>query len=210
MNAHSAPLSNAPRLRQRHREATRAAILEAAEEVYARVGLAGGRMEEIAARAGVSVGTLYNYFADRDDLVDSLLIARRAELLERLDAAAGSAPAEFGGRLRLFLQTLFGHLADHRPFLHLLAQSESSASLIASAAKPSSTLAELGARAGAIVRAGIDQGALRREDPEFLVTALVGMVRAILLRALVDDADFARPEMADRALRMFLAGAGAP
>ena len=209
MNLRSVSVPHVPRLRQRHREATRTAILEAAEEVYSRMGLAGGRMEEIAARAGVSVGTRYNYFTDRADLVESLLGARRAELLERLDTAVGEAPDDFAERLRRFLGTLFGHFADHRAFLHLLAQGESSTSLIASAFKPSATLAELAARARALVLCGIEQGRLRPEDPEFLVTALVGMVRAILVRSLADDAEFATQETTDRALRMFLAGAGA-
>jgi AcrR family transcriptional regulator len=36
----------------------REAILDAAESVFAREGTRGGRMEQVAARAGVSVGTL--------------------------------------------------------------------------------------------------------------------------------------------------------
>ena len=209
MNAHSDSPPPAPRLRQRHREATHAAILEAAEQVYSQAGLAGGRMEEIAARAGVSVGTLYNYFTDRDDLVNSLLVARRAEMIARLDAAAAPAPDGFPERLRLFLDAIFRHFGEHRPFLALLAQGETSTSLLASAARPSATMTELMTRARALIGYGIERGGLRAEDPEFLATVLVGMTRAILLRSLAGAEELDSRDFTDRTLRMFLAGAGA-
>ncbi len=50
-------------------------ILQAAERVFAREGLTNTRMEQIAAEAGLSVGILYQYFKDRDDLVYQLLLA---------------------------------------------------------------------------------------------------------------------------------------
>src|SRR2546422_7964168 len=59
-------------LRARLRETIRHSILDAAETVFSEHGTAHGRMEQIAARAGVSVGTLYNHFVDRRDLVEAL------------------------------------------------------------------------------------------------------------------------------------------
>jgi AcrR family transcriptional regulator len=70
-------------LRSRLREVAAAAILEAAEDVFEDEGL-HARMETIARRAGVAVGTLYNHFADRETLLRSLVDAHHAELLERL------------------------------------------------------------------------------------------------------------------------------
>ncbi len=51
---------------------TRQALLEAALEVLAEDG-EGFSVVDIAARAGVSHGTFYNYFADRDELVAALV-----------------------------------------------------------------------------------------------------------------------------------------
>src|SRR5579862_9223895 len=75
------------RMRARIRETTVQAILGAAEEVFADAGLHAAHMDSIAAKAGVSVGTLYNHFEDREALLAGLLSARRAELLGKLDAA---------------------------------------------------------------------------------------------------------------------------
>src|SRR5438477_203996 len=81
-------------LRERLKGETQRAILEAAEEVFGESGLSGARMEDIAGRAGVSVGTLYNHFKDRDALLKDLIVARREELLARLDGVLRPEAAE--------------------------------------------------------------------------------------------------------------------
>src|SRR3954471_6462521 len=75
-----------PSLRARQREQTAAAILDASEEMFADHGLGNAHMNDIALRAGVAVGTVYNHFEDRDALLVALLEPRRAELLARIDA----------------------------------------------------------------------------------------------------------------------------
>ncbi len=54
-------------------------------------------MDDVAERAGVSVGTLYNYFTDRTTLMHALLLKHQDELLGSLDAklaACGGQPFE--------------------------------------------------------------------------------------------------------------------
>ena len=87
--------SSEPRLklRDRLRGATRDAILEAAAAVFSAGGATQARMEDIAASAGVAVGTVYNYFEDRTALVTALLDARRRDMFEALDAAVSPASA---------------------------------------------------------------------------------------------------------------------
>src|SRR5512146_1839893 len=96
----------APRLRDRLREETARAILSAAEEVFAEEGLHAARMERIAGRAGVAVGTLYNHFADRAALVAALCAAGRGVLLERIDAAVAAAAAGPRAELRAFVEAV--------------------------------------------------------------------------------------------------------
>lgn len=54
-------------------EERRGQILEAAAAVFARRGFHESRMDDIAAEAGVSKGTLYWYFESKDDLIQTLL-----------------------------------------------------------------------------------------------------------------------------------------
>jgi len=50
------------------KDARREAILDVAQEVFLEEGFAAASMSTIAARLGGSKGTLYNYFASKDDL----------------------------------------------------------------------------------------------------------------------------------------------
>lgn len=76
------------RLRNRDPGARRQAILLAAGRVFVHKGFRAVTMEEIAARAGIGVGTLYHYFRSKEHLFTTLL-AESVELLgERLRQAA--------------------------------------------------------------------------------------------------------------------------
>ena len=48
-------------------------ILQAALEVFDEQGLAGARLEDIAKRAGVSKGTIYLYFANKEELFREMI-----------------------------------------------------------------------------------------------------------------------------------------
>ncbi|MDO9406941.1 TetR/AcrR family transcriptional regulator [Patulibacter sp.] len=61
----------------------------AAQEVFAEQGL-GASLEAIAARAGVSIGTLYNRFGSREGLIDG---AMTGLLREQVDSIAARAEA---------------------------------------------------------------------------------------------------------------------
>ncbi|MDH5307287.1 MAG: TetR/AcrR family transcriptional regulator [Myxococcales bacterium] len=60
-------------------EAKRARILEAAFEVCVQRGVSRARMEEVAARAQVSKGTLYRFFASKEELLLASIIASYEE-----------------------------------------------------------------------------------------------------------------------------------
>jgi len=53
--------------------ATRQRILDAAEWCFRRLGLARVSMADVAGQAGLSRGSVYRYFADRQSLVDAVL-----------------------------------------------------------------------------------------------------------------------------------------
>ncbi|WP_051025659.1 TetR/AcrR family transcriptional regulator [Nocardia aobensis] len=55
---------------------TRSAILAAAESCFARLGIAGTTMEDVAKAASSSRATVYRYFADRDALVTESVVRR--------------------------------------------------------------------------------------------------------------------------------------
>jgi AcrR family transcriptional regulator len=67
--------------------AKRSRILEAALEVCERCGVDAARMEEVAARARVSKGTLYRFFESKHDLFLATIIDSYEESLRIIDTA---------------------------------------------------------------------------------------------------------------------------
>lgn len=66
------PVVAAPRRRQARGERRMAEILDAAGRVFAESGYSATTTNAIAARAGVSPGTLYQYFPNKDAIADAL------------------------------------------------------------------------------------------------------------------------------------------
>ena len=191
-------------LRDRLREETCRTILEAAEAVLAEEGLQA-RMESIAARAGVAVGTLYNHFEHRDGLVRALVRARRDALLARVDAAlAATSSRGAADQLRAFLSAIAEHGRAHGPLLSTLAQAGEGPG---SPRPPAALFAELSARVDTVLARGIAAGELRLDPSGVFGQALVGMARAVLFRALDASGD-PRPAV-DAVLDLFLRGARA-
>jgi AcrR family transcriptional regulator len=59
--------------RQEKRAQTRAALLDAAERLWAKHGIRGASLDEIAAQAGMTKGAVYSNFANKTDLILALL-----------------------------------------------------------------------------------------------------------------------------------------
>lgn len=78
-----------PGLRERQKAERQDRILRAAKHLFGRRGYAQTAMEDVARRARVAVGTIYNYFPSKAELVLALLRRETGETL-----AAGGAVLE--------------------------------------------------------------------------------------------------------------------
>ena len=83
--------------RERKKLAARAAILDASSTLFIERGFDGTRIETIAQRADVGVGTVYNHFATKADILVAILfddvgevVARTREVVERGEPSAGA------------------------------------------------------------------------------------------------------------------------
>ena len=62
-----------PKTRTRDADATRARILDAAKAEFARLGLGGARVDEIALKAEANKRMIYHYFGSKEDLFKAVL-----------------------------------------------------------------------------------------------------------------------------------------
>jgi AcrR family transcriptional regulator len=73
-------MENTPR-RVRAPEVTRTEILSAAEQEFARYGLAAARTEAIAAQTGVTKSMIFYHFKSKEDLYQAVLAQAASELI---------------------------------------------------------------------------------------------------------------------------------
>ena len=99
--------------------ATRRKLLTAARREFASSGLAGARVDEIAARAGVNKQLVYHYFGDKDALYLAVLewVYEEIRAQERKLNLEGLPPQQ---AIKKLIESSFDHLAAHPDFIALL------------------------------------------------------------------------------------------
>lgn len=88
-------------------------IVRAALSVFAAKGFAAARLDEIAAKAGVSKGALYLYFTTKEDLFRAVVEQSLAPNLALIKAAATNAPVF--AELARGLATILPEIAERAP-----------------------------------------------------------------------------------------------
>src|SRR5216684_6390697 len=171
------PLRKEPPAVQREATETRAAILKAAIREFAEEGIAGARMEAIAAAAGVNKALLHYYFDDKErlygealDHVFATLSRRVLQVLER-----DLPPRE---KIMAYAGAHFDYIAAS-PIYPRLVQRE-----MMRAGRHGSPhmrriaeryLRPIFARVMILLREGIERRQFRRVDPMHFVLSLIAM-----------------------------------
>ena len=96
--------------RQRRKQARPQELLEAALDLFVEKGFAATRSEEVAARAGVSKGTLYLYYPSKEELLKEVIrhnvVNRIAEGVEIVRAFEGSTAQLLADTMRLWWERI--------------------------------------------------------------------------------------------------------
>lgn len=174
----------APSLREQRRvqqqDLSRAQMLDAAEAVFGEKGYYDATLKDIAERAEFSVGSVYSFFENKDDLFTSVFLRRGDELLPALRAAVegDTSPVE---QLHALVDLEIGFFRRHRDFGRLYLRTSSATTL-----SPERQVDEamrgrfqeaMDLQAGVIAR-GQAAGEIRAGDPHVLATMFSGMISA--------------------------------
>ncbi|WP_132258798.1 TetR/AcrR family transcriptional regulator [Paucimonas lemoignei] len=90
---------------ERRKEARPQELLAAALDLFVERGFAATRLDDVAARAGVSKGTLYLYFANKEELFKAVI---RENMLPALDEAEDIVKQHKGDSASLFEEIMLG------------------------------------------------------------------------------------------------------
>lgn len=184
---------------QRRSQETVEALLGAAAQILARHGPEAATTNAIAARAGVSIGSLYQYFRDREALIDALaerhLARMEAVMAGVLDGAATRALPEVAAQF--VAAVLAAHRVDprlHQALHQLMARARMSAldrmedgieRRVAAMLHLREGLAEATAARTAVVLVrsvgGVVRTTIRRDPERFDDPALARMLTAMIV-----------------------------
>jgi AcrR family transcriptional regulator len=89
-------------------------LLEAALRIFAERGYANTRLEDIAAAVGVTKGTIYHYFATKEDLLLQAIEDSHERAFLPLEDVVRSRRGPLSATIRLFLRRAFGSLDETR------------------------------------------------------------------------------------------------
>ena len=96
-------------LRERQRADRHRRILEAAAALFRKSGYEGAKIEAIAAEAEVSVGTIYNYYRNKGDLLVAIVSMEVNEVLNAGRGVVASPPRNVADAI----DVLIGGYIDH-------------------------------------------------------------------------------------------------
>ena len=96
-------------LRARQKADKNRRILEAATGLFREVGYDAARIEDIAERAGVSVGTFYNYYQNKGDMLLATVAMEVEEVLDAGEAIVADPPLDVLAALQGLINQYYDH-----------------------------------------------------------------------------------------------------
>jgi|ERR1700722_3956398 len=171
-----------PRKTKRDAVITKAAIVAAALEEFAELGLAGARIDEIARAAQVNKALLYYYFESKEHLYEGVVEQMFMAMTGALRGALGTGqrPRE---KLLAFLDANFKVLAAQPAYARLLEQQMDIVKVFLNDLKPDTAqkfqrqITPLLAEFRAVLEEGVQSGVFRPIDIDAVLPLLLMLVR---------------------------------
>jgi len=168
--------SSGTRPQRRDPAGTRNKLLTAARREFADRGLAGARVDDIAARAGVNKQLVYHYFGDKDALYLAVLewVYEEIRDQERKLNLEGLPPEQ---AIRKLVASSFDHLAAHPDFIVLLNdENRGGARHVRHSRKLEAMHSPLVSMVSKILNQGVRAGTFRRGiNPVHLYISIAGL-----------------------------------
>ncbi|CAN5713603.1 hypothetical protein BH20ACT12_BH20ACT12_08560 [soil metagenome] len=165
--------------------ARREQIVGAATRVFAEKGFRRATTKEVARAAGVSEGTIYNYFEDKDALLLAILDRLNETERRAADFEEGMA-TDFRGFLEQYLRRRISLIWENREVFRvvlseMLVNAELRDRYVRHVVDPTMRIAEEN------FRSRMEQGEVRETDTPLAMRSVAGAVLGILVLGLLGD-----------------------
>jgi len=202
--AHRQPGPLKRRLREERAAVYRQAITEAAERVFAQNGTDRSHMREIAAEAGVSLGTLYGVIDGKESLFLGIHQIRMQEFLACIRAARDSCEDTLERHLAV-LRLGAQYFLDRPDFLRMCCRDGYSWGARFPASSSGSDLWDEGASIPrTLFERGIAEGLYVDDDAELLVRKMLALKQVELTYWVDQGMQLTHEEVRDRLERQFV------
>jgi len=165
--------------REQTKAANRAAILDAARRVFSRLGYGAATVRDIVRDTDLATGTFYNYFPDKQSVLQALLDEAAAEIRSRVRIARKSSTTveEFveGG-----FRAYYSYLVEDPETFNLLRRNAGTIRSMFDEPTVGAGVEELRED----LAAGIRSGLLPDHDVEYMASAMVGAGFEVAVRML--------------------------
>ena len=166
-------------------------IIDAAMAVFSTKGYAKANIREIAKAAGISVGGVYLYFRNKEELYKSLINKWMQDIGSRLEVtvgSAGSATEALSNFLKLYLENAL----KHKEFILLHIREHGFAFGVH---EKRQFFRKQRALIENIIQKGIQSGEFRKCNADHMAKMIIGSLRGIILSMALDDDVHITPKM---------------
>jgi AcrR family transcriptional regulator len=173
--------------REATKQANRAAILAAAQDVFGEIGYGAASVRDIVRRTDLATGTFYNYFPDKESVLRALVDAVAVEARRRVRAARQGATS-----LQEFVEegfrAYFAYIVEDPPTFALMRRNAGTIRAMFDEPAFGAGIDELRAD----LQAGIGTGAIPPHDTELMAAAMVGAGIEVGVKMVEGDGDVER------------------
>jgi TetR/AcrR family transcriptional regulator, fatty acid metabolism regulator protein len=191
------------------KDTRRQQIIQAAIEVFDKKSFLKASIVEIAQRANISEGTIYQYFKNKEDLFFSIPAQRTEEFCEEFDLHLQGIHGAFNKIRKLVWYYLYFFKMNPAYARTLMLEMRVSRSFITS--KTYGTIKEFGDRVLQIIREGQDEGGIRKDIDAHLIRELIlGVLEYKVTRWLLKNEKYDLVGSYKEACDLILDGIGSP
>jgi len=193
--------------KERLKEQGRQEILEAGMALFGEKGYHTVSMHDIAEKAGVAVGTLYNFFSSKEELYNALMevcVAGVAEIVMPILDDLRASPLD---KVRRVIEAHEQLVKENAPYIRL-SQSRYSDRVVKAGmgAKSQTAMGQIQRRMAEVFKEGIEKGVFRDMDPALMAELLGAIMETSAFWAIRESGHASRAEINKTIETLFLHG----